>query len=361
MTLSLRRIARLSRWNVVLLSRNRLTLFYAAVLPLLPLALLLSGERGSETGGANAIGTVFLATVLFPVYYNVLSQFVNRRDELVLKRMRTGETRDGELVASIALPASSSRSSSGRSRSRSLRRSGSAAGQPGALRGALVVAAGHVHRAGLLDRGVDAQRRVRPADQPADHPARRGGPLTASIPDMSDGLRSILERTPGAAMAELVRSGGSGSTDRRRRDDAVVRESWSQAGRPLLVIAGWTALAVVAREALDAVGAARLARWASAWSSRRDPSSTVHRRGPGDHVRRRAVAGEPAVHGGREPRPNAQVGQTSWTAHTAPVRVRRASTTTTRKETSMGLVRVGKENPTSIDLHYEDRGTGQAA
>ena len=47
---------------------------------------------------------MFLVIGLFPVYYNVLSQFVSRRDELVLKRMRTGEARDAELLASIALP-----------------------------------------------------------------------------------------------------------------------------------------------------------------------------------------------------------------------------------------------------------------
>ena len=47
---------------------------------------------------------MFLTISLFPVYYNVLSQFVSRRDELVLKRMRTGETRDAELLVSIALP-----------------------------------------------------------------------------------------------------------------------------------------------------------------------------------------------------------------------------------------------------------------
>jgi len=58
MTLSLRRVLRLSRWNVVLLSRNRLALFYAVVLPLLPLALLLTGERGDESVGAGAATTV---------------------------------------------------------------------------------------------------------------------------------------------------------------------------------------------------------------------------------------------------------------------------------------------------------------
>ena len=55
---------------------------------------------------------MFLVIALFPVYYNVLSQFVSRRDELVLKRMRTGETRDAELLVSIALPGAIERAAS---------------------------------------------------------------------------------------------------------------------------------------------------------------------------------------------------------------------------------------------------------
>src|SRR5262245_49057871 len=97
------RTASLARWNAVLLARNRLAAVYAVLLPLLPLLLLL-GDRGSLSLGASAITTVFLVAGLFPVFYNVLSQFVSRRDELVLKRMRTGEVRDAELLASIALP-----------------------------------------------------------------------------------------------------------------------------------------------------------------------------------------------------------------------------------------------------------------
>ena len=58
----------------------------------------------NRAAGAGTIVTMWLVVGLFPVYYNVLSQFVSRRDELVLKRMRTGETRDSELLASIALP-----------------------------------------------------------------------------------------------------------------------------------------------------------------------------------------------------------------------------------------------------------------
>jgi ABC-2 type transport system permease protein len=63
---------------------------------------------------------------------------------------------------------------------------------------------------------------------------------------MSDALRSILERTPGAAMTELVRVGWFG-LDGPTADETTLSlaETWSQAGPPLLVIAGWTALAVV--------------------------------------------------------------------------------------------------------------------
>ncbi|OWY59852.1 hypothetical protein B7486_72340, partial [cyanobacterium TDX16] len=73
--LSLRRTAGLARWNTVLLSRNRLALFYALAMPLLPLALLFTGEWGSPAVGAGAITTMFLVIALFPVYYNVLAQF----------------------------------------------------------------------------------------------------------------------------------------------------------------------------------------------------------------------------------------------------------------------------------------------
>jgi ABC-2 type transport system permease protein len=247
MNLSLHRIARLTRWNAILLSRNRLTLFYAVILPLTPLALLLGGERGDEAAGANAIVTVSLGTVLFPVYYNVLSQFVNRRDELVLKRMRTGETRDGELVASIALPGLLIALVIG-----ALTVPIAAAlGQrlpvnPVLYAGAVLVAAVMFT---ALAYWTAAWTRSAESAQLTSLPIivlASAGPLTISIPDMPDALRSILERTPGTAMAELVRVGWFG-LDGPEADETTLSfaETWSQAAPPLLVIAGWTALAVV--------------------------------------------------------------------------------------------------------------------
>jgi ABC-2 type transport system permease protein len=101
---SMSRVTRLARTNATLMMRNRLTLGYALVMPLLPLGLLLLGERGDVDAGSGTIATAVLMALLFPVYYNLLSMFVSRRDELVLKRLRTGELRDGELVLSMALP-----------------------------------------------------------------------------------------------------------------------------------------------------------------------------------------------------------------------------------------------------------------
>ena len=246
MTLSLRRTVRLTRWNVVLLTRNRLAFFYATVLPLAPLALLFGGERGSETVGANAVATVFLSTVLFPVYYNVLSQFVNRRDELVLKRMRTGETRDGELVASIALPGFVVAIVVAVITVPIAAAFGQRLPVNAVLYATAMIAAAAMFIA--LAYWTAAWTRNAESAQLTSLPIillASAGPLTVSIPDMSDALRSILERTPGAAMTELVRVGWFG-LDGPGADGTTLSfaETWSQAGQPLLVIASWTVLAI---------------------------------------------------------------------------------------------------------------------
>ena len=86
------------------MARNRLTLIYAVVLPLLPFGLLLVDDNGARGAGANAVITALMMAALFPVYANLLSQFVSRRDEVVLKRLRTGESTDADIIVALALP-----------------------------------------------------------------------------------------------------------------------------------------------------------------------------------------------------------------------------------------------------------------
>ncbi len=244
--LSLPRIASLARWNTVLLSRNRLAFVYAVVLPLLPLALLFTGDS-TPSVGSGALVTMFMVVALFPVYYNVLAQFVSRRDELVLKRMRTGETRDGELLASIALPGAVT----------ALALTAVAVPITAAvgfqwpvnplLYGVLAVLTIVMYTAFAY--WTAAWTKNAEAAQLTSMPiilATSLGPLTSSIPDGSDRLRDLLSLTPGAAMADLLRTGWFGLDGHEaERTTLDFAESWSQAAQPLLVVVAWTALAVV--------------------------------------------------------------------------------------------------------------------
>ena len=243
---SARRTAGLTRWNTVLLSRNRLALFYAAVLPLLPLGTLFIGERGSPLVGAFAIITTFLVIALFPVYYNVLSQFVSRRDELVLKRMRSGESRDAELLVSIALPGAGI----------ALLLTviaipiAAALGQPlpvnPVLYGATAVLAVTMFTAFAY--WTAAWTKNAEAAQLTSMPIiilASIGPMTSTIPDMPDLLRDILSRTPGAAMSDLVRLGWFGFDGPQATEATLTfAGTLGPAVGPLLVMAAWTVVAL---------------------------------------------------------------------------------------------------------------------
>jgi ABC-2 type transport system permease protein len=243
---SIKRTTNLARWNLVLLTRNRLAFVYAVVMPLLPLLLLLTGDRGSETAGAGAITTLFLVAGLFPVYYNVLAQFVNRRDELVLKRMRTGEVRDAELVTSIALPGVAS----------ALTVTliaipvAVAFGQElpvnivlyvlAAVLTVLMLSAFAFWTAAWTKSAESAQLTSLPIILIASF-----GPLFASMSGLPDVLRDLAELTPGSAMGDLVRIGWFGLDGPDATKTTLdFAETWSAAAQPLLVIVAWTLVAV---------------------------------------------------------------------------------------------------------------------
>lgn len=95
--------------------RNRSLLFTAVLLPpLMPVALFLitlredvpaeEEQRLLEYATVNAAETFIMFLILFVPFYSVLSMVAARRDEQVLKRLRSGESRDGEILASLAAP-----------------------------------------------------------------------------------------------------------------------------------------------------------------------------------------------------------------------------------------------------------------
>ncbi|MEU0272644.1 ABC transporter permease [Streptomyces sp. NPDC006307] len=111
MTTMTDRMGALGRAELTLLVRNRYALFVALGMPLLMVGFMRSSldQVGLEKTGMSALeaslsGGIVMALLLV-VYLNLVSAYVARREELVLKRLRTGEASDREILAGTALPA----------------------------------------------------------------------------------------------------------------------------------------------------------------------------------------------------------------------------------------------------------------
>ncbi|MFI5844262.1 ABC transporter permease [Catenuloplanes sp. NPDC051500] len=94
--------------ELLLLWRNRLALFNALALP--PAFGLLVGPQlagsGVDAAGGAAIAAGLVGFILaVVVYYNLVSAYVARREELSLKRLRAGTANAAEILAGTASPA----------------------------------------------------------------------------------------------------------------------------------------------------------------------------------------------------------------------------------------------------------------
>ncbi|NKQ28335.1 ABC transporter permease [Streptomyces galbus] len=105
-----RRMAALARAELTLLGRSRSTLLSAVLVPLaLPLALRSAVSQMDLDDVGLSVGLVMLPasigfSLLFGVYGALVGICTARREELVLKRLRTGEPRDAEILAGASLP-----------------------------------------------------------------------------------------------------------------------------------------------------------------------------------------------------------------------------------------------------------------
>ncbi|ATW49366.1 ABC transporter permease [Streptomyces xantholiticus] len=105
------RMTALARAELALLGRNKASMFTALVLPAMLTFAMSSAVKEMELKDTGlSVGTVLLPgalgyALLFAVYSTLVGVFVVRREELVLKRLRTGELRDTEILAGASLPA----------------------------------------------------------------------------------------------------------------------------------------------------------------------------------------------------------------------------------------------------------------
>ncbi|GAB3654557.1 ABC transporter permease [Actinocorallia lasiicapitis] len=111
--LDTRRLLALGRTEMLLLFRNRSALGTALILPAASMAFLNSiepepveGTEGLPGAIAAQVLTGTLGIILLVVIYSTLvGAYVARREGMILKRLRSGELRDGEILIGTALPA----------------------------------------------------------------------------------------------------------------------------------------------------------------------------------------------------------------------------------------------------------------
>ncbi|WP_413452631.1 ABC transporter permease [Georgenia phoenicis] len=103
------RVASLVRAELLLLVRNRTTLFNAVALAPLTVFFLASLGMVPDAAGGAVAGMLVTALValalVIVVYYNLTTTLVARREELVLKRLLTGDVSRTEIVVACATPA----------------------------------------------------------------------------------------------------------------------------------------------------------------------------------------------------------------------------------------------------------------
>ncbi|MFF4040593.1 ABC transporter permease [Streptomyces sp. NPDC001816] len=106
-----RRLRALARAELALLGRNRSVVLTALVMPLaLPFSVRpaldqIDLKKEGLSAGAVMMTAAIGFSFLFAVYTSLVNAYVARREELVLKRLRTGELSDAEILTGTALPA----------------------------------------------------------------------------------------------------------------------------------------------------------------------------------------------------------------------------------------------------------------
>ncbi|MFE5210234.1 ABC transporter permease [Streptomyces sp. NPDC056600] len=104
------RLRALARAEFTLLLRNRSAVITAMLIPLvLPFSVQLGMREVDLAAHGLSLGVMMLSagigfSMLFAVYATLVSTFVSRREELVLKRLRTGEASDAEILGGTAAP-----------------------------------------------------------------------------------------------------------------------------------------------------------------------------------------------------------------------------------------------------------------
>jgi ABC-2 type transport system permease protein len=100
----LRRTLALAGAETRLLLRNRTAVVNSVLMPLLLVALVSGMGLDDRATGPGLLTMAAGFTLVFLTYYNLVTTYVARREDLVLQRLRTGELSDGQVLLATAVP-----------------------------------------------------------------------------------------------------------------------------------------------------------------------------------------------------------------------------------------------------------------
>ncbi|WP_019202257.1 ABC transporter permease [Tsukamurella sp. 1534] len=230
--------------------RNKTLMFMGTVFPVgMPLLIFFVGRGGAEP---KPMGTFItfelfaLSALLFVQYYSVLSMVTTRRSEGVLKRLRTGEATDLQILTAPAIPGAILTLIGTAVVAAAVY--GSGAPLPvNALLMLLALAAGIVIFT-LLALATSAMTKNAEAAQITSIPVMMIAMLGMGTirPILPDRLSTIADWTPFAAISDLVRLGQAGLAPGAADDAAALdfAATFGATGRPLATLALWTVISL---------------------------------------------------------------------------------------------------------------------
>ncbi|MGY1696353.1 MULTISPECIES: ABC transporter permease [unclassified Geodermatophilus] len=252
----LRRVRALAAAETRLLLRNRTAVVNSVLLPLFLVAVVpAAGLGGDDPLGPSLAVTSVAVTLVFLTYYNLVTTYVARREELVLQRMRSGELTPGEVLLGTAAPTLLVTLVQV-----ALVLAGTAVigewAAPTDVVLPLLALLGGAALMTLLAAASTSFTRTAESAQITTLPLVVLASVTSGVlvplSAFPEQVAQVLRLTPVEPVVELARLGLAGRTwDGRTVDWAG---AWAAAPQPLLVLAGWTALA--------ALIAPRVFRWA---------------------------------------------------------------------------------------------------
>lgn len=244
----LRRVTALARLELTLLIRNRTALFNALALgPLMALFISSISIPGAETDDSTYVATLLASLLVFALvfagYYNLCTTAVARREELMLKRLTTGELTRLEVLVAMAVPALSVILAQIVLGGIAIAVLVGRLPLVNPLLPLLGMLLGFVSMAGLGYATAAVTRSVESAQVTTLLPLAVLMLLSGStvpLQVMPDGLRTVAELTPLAATHQLMSLGLTGTA----ADGTVVdlASSFGAAVQPTLVLLAWVAI-----------------------------------------------------------------------------------------------------------------------